>query len=110
MRSIDLTRAVEICKEFHPLLEAVGYYCALTGGCLYREGERKDVDIVIYRHRQRKGHVNMVKVMDALSPLGVEVVQYFGFVTKATYKGYSIDFFDPEEFGTYVEGQVGGDE
>lgn len=43
----NMELAVELCKEIYQKL-APRVYPALTGGTLYKEGVRKDIDIVLY--------------------------------------------------------------
>ncbi len=47
-----LADGVSICKLIEPIAEQYGWHVALTGGTLYGEGGRKDIDIVFYRIRQ----------------------------------------------------------
>lgn len=47
---ITLQQAVEVCQHLEPRLAEIGFHCGLTGGCLYRGGSDKDVDIIIYPH------------------------------------------------------------
>lgn len=94
--SVSQEAAIEICKEIYPKLSAAGFYPALTGGSLYKEGLRKDVDIVIYRNRQSVLPFEMVEIKDLLIELGFTNLEFFGFVTKSQYKGVSVDIFNPE--------------
>lgn len=45
--------AYAFCREVEAAVSPLGYHVALTGGCLYRTGWRKDCDTVIYRERGR---------------------------------------------------------
>lgn len=54
-----------------PTLAGLGYHCALGGGCLYKDGERKDGDIIIFPH----GIANITRagvegLLKELEPLG----------------------------------------
>lgn len=87
-----------LCKQLYPLLSTVGLFPALTGGLLYKDGDRKDIDIVIFRHRQ---DVDSFELNDAivevcLKACHVEVIKHCGFVTKATWCGFDVDLFNPE--------------
>lgn len=90
---------IALCQELHDTLKPVGLFPALTGGLLYKAGERKDIDIVIYRHRQ---HYDIMPEMthqifvDALKKAGVETLTCYGFVTKAKWNGFDVDIFNPE--------------
>ena len=49
----NLEDAVAICKMIEPCIADFGFHVALTGGTLYGEGGRKDIDLVFYRIRQQ---------------------------------------------------------
>lgn len=92
--AVDLCRLIEaICPEF-------GCHVALTGGCLYKDGERKDLDILFYRIRQVE-EIDKDGLFEALRAIGVEHVKGFGWCHKATFNGLPIDCFFPEEDGDY---------
>ena len=91
----SLVKAVEICKVIHNTLSPL-YYPALTGGTLYKDGERKDIDIVIYRHRE-KDYVDMLDVAESLKLVGFTDFVFYGWCTKCKYQGISIDLFNPED-------------
>ncbi len=97
--SVSQETAIEICKEIYPKLSEEGFYPALTGGSLYKEGLRKDVDIIIYRNRQAVSQFEMTDIKDLLIELGFTDLEFFGFVTKSQYRGVSVDIFNPESAG-----------
>lgn len=43
-------RALAACIQLEPIIAAMGMHIGLTGGCLYKTGPRKDMDIILYRH------------------------------------------------------------
>lgn len=92
--------AIELCSQFYKAFESKGFYPALTGGCLYKKGNRKDIDIVIYGNRQSDKALNWVEMQEELSEMGVKMVGYYGFVSKAKYtyrhNVYDVDFLYPE--------------
>ncbi len=94
---------VYLCQQLYRVLQPKGFFPALTGGLLYKEGLRKDIDIVIYRHRQKIDAFETKDLADVLLEAGVEITNYFGFVTKAKWKGYSVDIFNPETKDTELE-------
>lgn len=49
-KPINQSQAITICREIENILIPLGYHCALGGGCLHQEGERKDVDVLVYPH------------------------------------------------------------
>lgn len=87
---------VELCRKLYPLLKEVGIFPAITGGLLYKDGERKDIDILLYRHRQERCDFEVIDLAPLLSIAGVIVKESFGFVTKAEWKGFEVDIFNPE--------------
>ncbi|WP_315136425.1 hypothetical protein [Achromobacter marplatensis] len=93
--AIDLCIAVEaICPPF-------GCHVALTGGTLYKDGPRKDCDLLFYRIRQVE-EIDQAGLFEALKAIGVERKSGFGWVHKAVYGGLNIDMFFPEaEDGEY---------
>ena len=94
--------AVRLCRMIEMICPKFGCHVALTGGTLYRVGERKDVDILFYRIRQVEV-IDMEGLFDALKLLGLEHVSGFGWCYKWTYAGKKIDMFFPEEEeGEYV--------
>lgn len=58
----------QICVDF-------GYHVALTGGCLYKQGDRKDIDILFYRVRQVElNHKAVVSMMGQLESIGLVAI------------------------------------
>ena len=97
-----LDEAVTLCKRVELVCPVADCHVALTGGVLYKEGPRKDLDLLFYRVRQS------AKIdMDLLWPLlekgaNIKKVSGFGWCYKCTHNGKSIDCFFPEEQnGTY---------
>lgn len=91
-----LNDGIEICKLLYLVLSPHGYYPALTGGMCYKSGERKDIDIVIYRNRQKINKFEMTDIFTHLEKIGIEISGHYGFVTKAKWNGFVIDLFNPE--------------
>ncbi len=89
-------QGIEICEEIYPTLSSLGYFPALTGGLLYKEGERKDCDIVIFRHRQDNKQFELREIENILKEVGFTNLRHYGFVTKAQYKEHDVDLFNPE--------------
>lgn len=92
-----------LCKILYHKLKDHGYFPALTGGLLYKEGDRKDIDIVIFRHRQMHDSFDMVDIDNLLKEVGIEILAHHGFVTKAKWCGMTVDLFNPEA----VDGKYG---
>lgn len=89
--ALDLVRRIEaICPKY-------GCHVALTGGLLYKDGPRKDADILFYRIRQEP-KIDVDGLFGALSgALDIVRGEGFGWLVKATLGGKNIDFFFPEE-------------
>lgn len=88
--------AVALCRVMEGVAPKFGAHIALTGGCLYKDGERKDADIMIYRIRQ-VAEIDVAGLFSAFERIGVNVKSGFGFVFKAEFEGKAIDLFFPEE-------------
>ena len=95
------TEAVALCIQLESIAPVFGAHVGLTGGTLYKEGERKDCDILIYRIRQKK--IDFPGLFGAFAAVGIEVQNDFGFCIKARYGSRRIDFLYPEatEGGDY---------
>lgn len=100
-----LQEAVELCRKIESVCPPFGCHVALTGGTLYKDGARKDADILFYRIRQTPD-IDTEGLFQALAAIGVEKVSGFGWVHKATYDGKPIDCFFPEEDGTEYESVI----
>lgn len=87
---------IELCRILRDKLVGKGIFPALTGGLLYKEGNRKDIDIVLYRHRQDVESFETIDFEQELSCCGLTNIQFFGFVTKAQWRGIVVDLFNPE--------------
>lgn len=102
----NINQAIELSKV---IKDALGgkYFPALTGGALYKEGERKDIDFVIYRHRENPV-MDMIEVAGLLEKVGFTDFRHYGWCTKCNSPdGASLDLFDPEACeGVYVQDNV----
>lgn len=87
---------IELCKLIYNELSKFGFYPALTGGLLYKDGGRKDIDIVLYRNRQNLNPLTPDDFTYRLSEIGIELIASYGFVTKAKWNGFDVDIFNPE--------------
>ena len=82
----NLEQALEICRRLEAIAPDFGCHVALTGGTLYKDGERKDVDILFYKIRQE----DCMYVQDLLRELetkGFEMGYQYGWVFKAKFYG-----------------------
>lgn len=87
--------AVTVCVMLEAIAPAYGAHVALTGGCLYKIGLRKDIDILFYRIRQVE-HIDVSGLMAELIKRGIEITNDHGWVIKALVYGRKADFFFPE--------------
>lgn len=105
---------LEIASMFCTLLESVaskhGFHVALTGGCLYKQGARKDCDVILYRIRTdgKRAENDINYLLEEFEELGVAIIDNFGFVVKAQFCDRMVDFLIPEaseHHGNYGDGQ-----
>lgn len=94
--------AIALCGKIEAVCPAFGCHVALTGGLLYKDGKRKDADILFYRIRQ-VDEIDIDGLFEALSEIGVKLDRGFGWCFKATFDGKPIDCFFPEEQGGEYE-------
>lgn len=97
--------AIALCCRIEAVCPAFGCHIALTGGLLYKEGDRKDCDLLFYRIREVET-ININGLFDALGAIGVDVddttdttERHYGedaWCFKAKYQGLDIDIFFPE--------------
>ena len=90
--------AIDLCVKVEAICPKFGCHVALTGGLLYKQGERKDCDLLFYRIRQVE-QIDFDWLWDALNEIGLEMVSGFGWCYKGKYCGRSVDMFSPEEQG-----------
>lgn len=101
--------AVDFCRRIETICPEHGYRVALTGGCLYKDGPRKDADVLFYAIRQRGTDFHALLI--ALVELGVSVGEGTNpynidhrWCVHAEYEGKSIDLLFPDaEEGEYDE-------
>jgi hypothetical protein len=111
----DREQAIELCRRLNPIAMRFGCHVALTGGLLYKDGKRKDCDIVVYRRGLDKlpqggrkpfneeiDRTAMVNAMVAEAEL--YLVDTYTRVVKLFYKDvYKVDLVFPECDGSYID-------
>ncbi len=102
-------QALALCRQLEAIAPKFGAHVGLTGGLLYKDGPRKDADIIIYRIRQVP-KIDADGFFGAVKAIGVEFKSGFGWCRKAEWNGLPIDFFFPEEDGEYESGEDGANE
>lgn len=109
---MNLQEAVALARRLEAVAVEFDMHVGLTGGCLYKDGDRKDADFVFYSVRKEAGGpfevAVQVDVPAFLAKLAHEfilcVVKDCGFVVKATTpQGGSVDLLFPERDGSYED-------
>lgn len=90
--------AIVLAKKVEAICPPFGYHVALTGGLLYKEGPRKDCDLVLYQTGSWNKGYKFQELLDKLGTIGIAVkekddIQY---CYKAKYEGKSLDIIFPE--------------
>lgn len=101
----SLISAVTLCEIIESICPKYGYHVALTGGCLYKHGRRKDLDLLFYRIRQVETPDTDGMLSAFEKRLGIVRQSGFGWCIKATQNGKNIDMFFPEEVDGEYETQ-----
>ena len=91
----NLELAIELCRKIELICPMAQCHVALTGGCLYKDGDRKDIDLIFYRIRQADA-IDYSLLFRILEQLDIKIHKSFKWVHKASYKGVGIDIFFPE--------------
>lgn len=86
--------AIALCKRVEQVCVPFGVHVALTGGLLYKDGPRKDCDLMLYSVRQQEP--NWPGLWTALAEIGLSVHANYGFVIKARYDGMPVDILRPD--------------
>lgn len=105
MKTWTQQEAIELCKKIEAICPPFGCHVALTGGLLYKDGPRKDCDILFYRIRQRD-KIDQEGLFQALEEIDIIEMSGFGWCFKFVYAPNmdekhckAIDAFFPEEQG-----------
>ena len=97
--------AIAVATQLESIAPQFGAHIALTGGCLYKDGPRKDCDFIVYRIRQRKV-IDVDGFLDAARQFGITLVRDYGFCVKMVWNEcHKMDFLFPdrETSGTYPQ-------
>ena len=105
--------SIEWCRRAEAVAPACGYHVALTGGCLYKDGERKDLDVVFYEIRGKR-LADVFDLLDALSKANLiigrgpaDAPDTFVIKTNEPNTGRGIDLLFPEADGDYDDSHRG---
>lgn len=102
-KKVTQDQGIELCRKLYERLKPDGFYVALTGGLLYKDGERKDIDIIIYRNRQQV-KFEIKDIESKLDECCLYDFEHYGFVTKCKFKGITVDLFNPETDIEFTDG------
>lgn len=90
-------RAIALCIAVEAIAPQYGAHVALTGGLLYKDGERKDADLLFYCIRQ-VDRIDEEGLLKALERIGLIVTKQCGWVRKAKWFDLDVDLFFPEAY------------
>lgn len=91
-----LSQAVSLCVQIEAICPKFGCHVALTGGCLYKDGARKDLDLIFYRIRQTPS-IDVTGLLKALKAVGFWDFQGGGWRYVGRIGGDSVDLLFPED-------------
>lgn len=100
---------VRIARLLEPLIAANGAHIGLTGGCLYKEGSRKDIDFVIHKHNDADNAGQPIQrnaIEGALIFAGIQIISVHPRVTKIKVNDIPVDLIFAEEAGIYTDQSV----
>ena len=77
--------AIALCKSIEAICPQAGCHVALTGGCLYKDGPRGDLDLIFYSIRHLR--MDVKKLLTMLRAFGFDHITGGGW----RYVGYIYD-------------------
>jgi hypothetical protein len=103
--------AIALCRRIEEVAPAHGFHVALTGGCLYKDGARKDCDLLFYKVRQREVTslaVGFKGLIAALRGIGFKLdLPSMEWCVRAVVDGKRVDMFFPDaDEGDYDSGET----
>lgn len=88
-------QAIALCKSIEAICPEYGCHVAMTGGCLYKESPRKDLDLIFYRIRHVP-EIDVWKLLEALKNMGFSKFSGGGWRYVANCEGNTVDLLFPE--------------
>lgn len=96
--------AIAFARELEELAAQHDFHVAMTGGCLYKDGPRKDADFVIYRHNTPESIDTAGNMQDRratferkLGTCSGATFLHYGYLTKVKLPdGRGVDLLYPE--------------
>ena len=97
-----IEEGLALCREIANISQQFHCHPALTGGLLYKEGKRKDCDIVIYRRGGEPGQderpeIDWIGLYSELEKLGLVLRKDLGRCKKFFYRNKWVDILDPTD-------------
>lgn len=89
-------QAILLCVRIEEVCPKFNCHVALTGGCLYKEGQRKDLDLIFYRVRQ-KPSIDVKGLLFALKKIGFSSFKGGGWRYVGKIGGDTVDMLFPED-------------
>ena len=103
-------QGVDLARKVEAVAPGFGYHVALTGGLLYKDGPRKDCDLMLYRTHAVMDEDNAREpLLEALANMGLVAYMNHGYCVKATWEGKPVDLLFPDEPrspGDYTKAQA----
>ncbi len=98
MKQWTLEQALELCRLIEEIAPRFGAHVALTGGVLYKDGPRKDLDLVFYRIRQTEqiDIAGLIFQLERDLEIQADTGLMHEWIVKATFRERKIDLFFPE--------------
>lgn len=62
--AVDRDQALHFATYLQDMAQQAGYNIGLTGGCLYKRGERKDMDFIVYPHEGEYSRADFLLNLD----------------------------------------------
>jgi len=88
--------AIALCRLVERYAPVAGCHVALTGGCLYKDGDRADCDLIFYRVRQVK-QIDIQKLLELLQyRVGFDHITGGGWRYIGYFNGMKVDLLFPE--------------
>lgn len=84
--------ALRLCRRVEEYAPLYGYHVGLTGGCLYKDGWRKDCDLIFYEIYKGEPP-NVEKLFESMERHGFKLGKEHGWLRKAIYEGKPVDCF-----------------
>jgi hypothetical protein len=103
MTTYTLSHGVWICTLIESVAPRFGFHTGLTGGVLYKDGPRKDIDVVLYVRGSEEAAPDKAGLLIALvAETPLTIVEDFGYVVKAQCGDMPVDLLFPHCDGEYV--------